>query len=56
MAADKSSSVRRYVLFYLGELRAKFALKTVSELLSDKNLEVRAAAREAYKKISGEIA
>jgi hypothetical protein len=56
MATDKSSSVRRYALFYLGELRAKYAVKTVSELLSDKNLEVRAAARDAYKKISGERA
>jgi HEAT repeat protein len=53
MAKDSSSSVRRFAVFYLGELRAKYSIPVVNELLSDKSPEVRAAARDAYRKISG---
>jgi hypothetical protein len=53
MAKDSSSSVRRFAVFYLGELRARYSLAVVSELLSDKSQEVRAAARDAYRKIGG---
>lgn len=53
MAADSSDTVRRLAVFYLGELRAKYAVKIVSERLSDKSSEVRAAARIAFRKITG---
>jgi HEAT repeat protein len=53
MSKDTSSSVRRFAVFYLGELRARYSIPVVSELLSDKSQEVRAAARDAYKKIGG---
>jgi hypothetical protein len=53
MAGDSSSSVRRFAVFYMGEMRAKNSLSVVSQLLSDKSAEVRAAAREAYKKLGG---
>jgi hypothetical protein len=53
MAKDSSSSVRRFAVFYLGELRAKYALSVVNELLSDKSPEVRQAARDACRKIGG---
>jgi hypothetical protein len=53
MAKDSSSSVRRFAVFYLGELRARYSISVVSELLSDKSQEVRAAARDAYRKING---
>jgi hypothetical protein len=53
MAKDSSASVRRFSVFYLGEMRASYAIGIVSELLSDKSPEVRSAAREAYKKVGG---
>jgi hypothetical protein len=53
LAKDSSDTVRRLAVFYLGELRGKYAIATVSERLSDKNQEVRAAARVAYRKITG---
>jgi hypothetical protein len=51
MAKDSSTSVRRFAIFYLGELRAKYAIPVVNELLSDKSPEVREAARDACRKI-----
>jgi len=53
MANDPSGSVRRYAVFYLGEMRARNAVSVISERLSDKSQEVRAAARDAYRKITG---
>jgi len=52
-AKDSSASVRRLAIFYLAELRAKYAVAIISERLSDKSQEVRAAARVAYRKITG---
>ena len=53
---DPSNSVRRFAAFYLGELQTKLALQRMSELISDKSPDVRAAARDAYRKISGQRA
>ena len=53
MSNDSSATVRQLAVFYLGELRAKYAVATISERLSDKSQEVRAAARIAYRKITG---
>jgi hypothetical protein len=53
MANDSADTVRRLAIFYLGELRGKYAVATISERLSDKSQEVRAAARVAYRKITG---
>jgi len=53
MANDDSGSVRRYAVFYLGEIRARSAVNVISEKLSDNRQEVRAAARDAYRKITG---
>lgn len=53
MAKDSSSSVRRFAVFYLGELRAKYSIPVVNGLLSDESPEVRAAARDANRKIGG---
>jgi hypothetical protein len=53
MAADSSDTVRRLAVFYLGELRAKYAVKVLSERLSDKSSEVRAEARIAFRKVTG---
>jgi hypothetical protein len=53
MAKDPSSAVRRWVVFYLGQLRARNALPILSALLSDKSPDVRAEARDAYRKITG---
>lgn len=54
LTRDPSNSVRRWAVFYLGELRAKAALASVSELISDGSPDVRAAARDAYRKITGQ--
>jgi TIR domain/HEAT repeats len=53
MATDSADTVRRLAIFYLGELRGKYAVATISARLSDKSQEVRAAARVAYRKITG---
>jgi len=53
MTADPSNTVRRFAVFYLGELRLKAAIAVISEHLSDESPDVRAAARDAYKKITG---
>jgi hypothetical protein len=53
LAKDSSDTVRRLAVFYLGELKGKYAIATISERLSDKSQEVRAAARVAYRKITG---
>lgn len=56
MTRDSSVSVRRYAVLYLGELRAKESLPIINERLSDKSPDVRAAARDAYQKITGKPA
>ena len=53
MADDPADTIRRLAVFYLGELKAKYAVATISVRLSDKSQEVRAAARVAYRKITG---
>ena len=53
MTKDTSDTVRRLAVFYLGVLKAKNAAAVISERLSDKSPDVRAAARVAYKKITG---
>jgi hypothetical protein len=53
MADDTADTVRRLAVFYMGELRGKYAVATISARLSDKSQEVRAAARVAYRKITG---
>ena len=53
VANDSADTVRRLAVFYLGELRGKYAAAIISARLSDKNQEVRAAARVAYRKITG---
>ncbi len=53
MTNDSADTVRRMAIFYLGELRGKSAIPIISARLSDKSQEVRAAARVAYKKITG---
>lgn len=53
MANDPADIVRRLAVFYLGESRGKYAVATISARLSDKSQEVRAAARVAYRKITG---
>jgi hypothetical protein len=53
MTNDSADTVRRMAIFYLGELRDKSVIRTISARLSDKSQEVRAAARVAYRKITG---
>jgi hypothetical protein len=53
MVNDSADTVRRLAIFYMGEMRDKCAVATVSARLSDKSQEVRAAARVAYRKITG---
>lgn len=53
MLNDLSISVRRQAIFYLGELRYKKAIDIISGLISDGNPDIRATARDAYKKITG---
>ena len=53
MANDPSASIRRRAIFLLGEIRAKNALNIITERLSDGSPDVRSAARDAYKKITG---
>lgn len=52
MAKEPSIAVRRRAIFYLGELRHKDALPLILSLMSD-SPDVRATARDAYKKITG---
>ena len=53
MAADSSASVRRQAIFYLGELRSTdpSICRILSERMSDQNPEVRATARDAFRKL-----
>ena len=54
MASDSAVTVRRLAVFYIGELRLKGDhVAAVSARLSDKSPDVRAAARVAYRKITG---
>jgi HEAT repeat protein len=53
MASDPSASVRRFAIYYLGELRSRKALAILSERMSDPSSNVRTAARDAFKKIPG---
>ena len=53
MASDSSASVRRFAIYYLGELRSRKALAILSERMSDPSSNVRTAARDAFKKIPG---
>lgn len=51
LTAERRMSVRRLAVFYLGEIRAKSAIPAVSALMSDSLPEIRAEARDAYRKI-----
>ncbi len=53
LARSSSKSVRRRAVIYLGNLHYKGALDIISGLCSDPSQDVRAAAREAFKKITG---
>jgi len=55
MTGDSSNTVRRFALFYLGELRLRTTIAVINERLLDKSPDVRAAARDAYKKITGKL-
>ena len=50
-AKDSSKSNRRQAAFYLGEMRVAYALPIVTELTQDESPDVRAAARNALKKL-----
>jgi len=50
---DPSITLRRNSVFYLGELRYKPALESITGLISSGNPDIRATARDAFKKISG---
>ncbi|MCG8460335.1 MAG: HEAT repeat domain-containing protein, partial [Holophagales bacterium] len=50
---DRSVSVRRRAIFFLGESRSKEVLRNVTGLMNDSNPDIRSAAREAYRKITG---
>lgn len=50
---DSSLTIRRNSIFYLGELRYKPALEKINGLISDGNPDTRAAARDAFTKITG---
>lgn len=50
---DPSITIRRNSVFYLGELRYKPALEAINGLISSGNPDIRATARDAFKKISG---
>lgn len=52
MARDPIKSNRRLAAFYLGELRVKTSIGIISELMSDGSPDVRATARDAYRKIN----
>lgn len=52
LASDKGTSVVRSALFYIGELGMKEAISIVSQKMSDGTPHIRAAARDAFKKIS----
>jgi hypothetical protein len=52
LASDQGTSVVRSALFYIGELRMREGISVVSQKLSDGIPHIRAAARDAYKKIS----
>lgn len=51
LAKDSSKSNRRQAVFYLGELQVDYALQIVTELTQDESPDVRAAARDALKKL-----
>ena len=51
LAKDESPSIRRLVAMYLGALRAPAGSSTLHELSQDRESEVRAAARDALKKL-----
>lgn len=50
---DLSAAVRRLAVHYIGQLRMRDELGVVSQLMSDGNQMVRAAARQAYQQITG---
>ena len=50
---DSSITIPRQALFYMGKLKSKEFIPTVSIFLSNKSPDIRAAARDAYKKITG---
>jgi len=52
LASDNGTSVVRSALFYIGELGMKEAIGIVSQKMSDGAPHIRAAARDAYKKIT----
>ena len=52
LATEEDTSVVRSALFYIGDLRVREALSIVSQKMSDGAPHVRAAARDAFKKIS----
>jgi HEAT repeat protein len=52
-ASDPEASVRREAMFLIGRARVRQALEVVNQRLSDGNGDVRAAAREAYQKLTG---
>jgi len=52
LATDQGTSVVRSALFYIGELKMREGISVVSQKLSDGIPHIRAAARDAYKKIS----
>ena len=51
LAKDSSKSNRRQAIYYLGELRIAYALPILTELTLDESPDVRAAARDALKKL-----
>jgi len=53
MARNPSKAVKRRALIYLGHIRDRSCLGIISGLCSDPSPDVRAAARGAYKKITG---
>lgn len=51
LTKDPSNAIRRRAVFHLGQIGARSAIGAISALLSDKSPDVRAAARDAYRKI-----
>jgi hypothetical protein len=52
LASDSGTSVVRNALFYIGELGMREAISIVSQKMSDGTPHIRAAARDAYRKIT----
>jgi HEAT repeat protein len=50
---DPSNMVRRRAIFFMGETHSKEFIPELSSLMNDRSPDVRAAARDAYKKIGG---